>query len=188
MININYWTIANIYVKSAEMVDEVKETVLPILHNLILKKKLKNYYYTHYKNPAENSNNHLKIGLWRNNFDESEIKQTLTKIEEDNKDKIIKIDYGKPGNKPEDNYDGITDVVLACYSREINDLLVRNIGRKLTLNQMKFILHFLFNQMGYNYLDEINTYLPLIENYSKNLPENIKKQLREIFDKLAKST
>jgi len=187
MIDIADWTIANIYVKSAEMVDEVRDIVLPILNDLISSKKLNNYYYTHYKNPAENSNNHLKIGLWRNSFDESEIKQTLTKIEEDNKDKIIKIDYGKPGNRPEDGYDGVIDVVLACYSREINDLLVRNIGKKPTLNQMKFILHFLFNQMGYNYLDEINTYLPLIENYSKNLPEDIKKKLREIFDKLAKS-
>jgi len=177
------WLIANFHTYSYSQEPLVKEKVRHLLKKT--REKFENYYYADYIDSQDKDyENHFKIHLF-NLGGQERMKKEFEKIRDENAELISDLTYPEVSGEPT-LIDGVGDRLLACYGREVKDLLISRLDKKPSLRQMRTVLHYMFNQMNYGYTDEIEVYLPLIEDYSKKLPDNLKNQLKKFLQDLSK--
>lgn len=186
------WMTIDIYTHSADQVDMIRKLIEPELNHLSNNKKINDYYFAHYRPSKENDRSVpiFKIVIERTSITEEEMKEKIEALKRKHEDKVSELKFHTEHNPiMVDNY---PDIRLAGIARKTKDILCKEIGYKPTLNQMRSILHYIFNQTNYRYFDEIKVYLSLINdnNYKKSLTKEqikyleteLKKILYEIED------
>lgn len=173
------WLVANFHTKAYDKVPDIKRIVLFFIEKN--KEKFEKWYYyaSYMDSQKKNFDHHFKIHIF-NPIDENKMKEEFEKIKNGNRNLISDLTYDDTTGEPT-LVDGINDRFLASYGRELKEVLLTNMAHKPSLQQMQIILHYLFNQMDYGYIDEINVYLPLIQSYTSKLPEDTKNKLKKIL-------
>ena len=155
------WECLEIHSKDFEQRNNLIHDIVTLMRQLKKEKHVESYFFNRYSNPKENT---FFIKFGSVNSDEkghSELNDLLEKHP------------GIKDTKPYDcemwKVDGVPIDQIKCVSCELFEKIRDRFGKKITIKQAFYLLHFLMNQLGYSYKEEYRLY--------KTLEENIKRQL-----------
>ena len=156
------WKCLNIYADSFEQLNKFNVELVNIMIELKNGKHLELYFFNRYTNAKKNEY-YIKFGLVNGD------KKTLSDLNNLlNKHQVRK----EPYSCEMWEIDGLPIDFIKCISCELFEKLREMTKEKtLTMKQLFYILHFLMNQIGLGYENELALY--------KSLEQNIEEQLKK---------
>jgi hypothetical protein len=164
------WACFNMYADTLEQLNKLNGALLGLMTKMKRDKHVELYFFNRYTN-SEKKQFHIKFGLV--NGDEI----ALSKLDDLAKELEVR---KEPYDCEMWEVDGIPIDFIKCISCELFEK-IRELtkGKPPTLDQLYFLLHFLMNQIGLGYENELKLY--------KSLEQAIEKQLKESAKQRGKS-
>ena len=156
------WKCMNIYTRTREDMNRLTEQVVLLMRQLKIDSHLEAYFYNRYSNK---NSNFIKLGYV--NSDDSVDTQVERFIIENNvAEKIEPYDceMWEVNGKPIDR--------VKCISCELSEIVKDNFYERITIEQAFYLLHFMMNQLGFNYNEEVALYDALLRNIKRQLGTN----------------
>lgn len=139
------WLQLELHARSREKRKTILEGMVPFLDSMGVR-----YYFNCYGSPRDHF---IKLGLTEINND------TRHRVIEKAKEFNARVQQGNPDLRMED------DMVIDDIKELSTIVAVKNLHlKKLTNGQAYLFIHFLMNQLGYSYNEEMDTYLALAYN------------------------
>lgn len=152
------WVCFELHVGSTEELNHLLASLVSFLNDERKSNDLETYFYNKYQNLSAKKF-FLKVGLANPNTTASNrLSAFLTNFN------AKRIDYECETWQ----VDGMTIDLIKCISTEAyNQIRTKNQGKPLTIDQAFYFIHFLMNQMGYGYSDELAVYRKLTTSIEK---------------------
>ena len=143
------WDCLEVYAESFEALNSVNEEIVVLLKQLKNGKHLELYFFNRYSNSGKNEH-FLKVGLVSGD------EKALSDLDVLLKKRNVRV---KHYDCELWEVDGFPIDFIKCISCELYEKIREGFPDKpLTLNQLGYLLHFLMNQLGVGYENELELY------------------------------
>ena len=157
------WKCFQIHTKSRNQLNILTRDLVELMKQLRKKKQLERYFFNRYTNDRK-SEFFIKLGLVNS---DKKVQSKLNNLLK--KHSVLK---SEPYDCEMWEVNGVPIDFIKCISCELFEKTKEAFKEKpLTLNQLGYLLHFLMNQLGLGYENELELY--------KSLEQSIEKQLKE---------
>ena len=152
----------NVHFKSVELRDGFIAQMVEMMQGLREQHHLESFFFNRYTNPQAGEV-FIKTGLF--NFDEDAQTRvnSLLETSEINRIEPYECETWLVGRLPID--------ALKCFSTECYEKILGHVVERPSQEQMGYILHFLMNQLGFGYKEEIQIYSMMIQNIRHTLKQ-----------------
>ena len=153
------WKCMNIHTGSRDELSSLVDGIVPIMRRLRDNSHLEAYFYNRY---SGQDSHFLKFGYV--NGDHRVDEQVERFLEENNladNTETYNCEMWEVDGKPIDR--------IKCISCEISEIVKDNFHERITVQQAFYLLHFLMNQLGYSYSEEVTVYNSLVQNILRQM-------------------
>jgi hypothetical protein len=170
--------VCNLYVDNYEKLEKMCKEIPPFVKSLDLP-----FYYNRYSSGPNTSGPHfMRLGVLSDEEESPDsprskelfekVKTVLNKAE---KEFGAEVKIGEPDFR---NIDGMLVDQIKMESTK----MALGFKGKPTIPQIYLFIHFLMNQLGYHYEEELQVYSRLVENIAKNMGRKAKIEFEEMKD------
>lgn len=158
------WECQEVYMKSFIELNEFVNEFVEAMKQMKTQSHLKSYFFNRYSTPKDNLY-FIKLGLV--NADNSAKTALDTLLIKYNLTNNVKPYACEMWTVPQNN--GVPIDKIKCVSCELYEIIKKNFSSELSTEQAFYLIHFLMNQLGLSYNNELLLYQTLEQNIRRQL-------------------
>lgn len=158
------WECQEVYMKSFIELNEFVNEFVEVMKQMKTQSHLKSYFFNRYSAPKDNLY-FIKLGLV--NADNSAKTALDTLLIKYNLTNNVKPYACEMWTVPQNN--GVPIDKIKCVSCELHEIIKENFSSELSTEQAFYLIHFLMNQLGLSYNNELLLYQTLEQNIRRQL-------------------